>query len=292
MTSADQLALQFRIDLEPGTLDGGLSGSQVHRATRSDGTPVVVKITFAMTGFDRTAAERELTFYRDLGQSIPIRTPVLLDHLVTEECVAILLSAHAGIRPAEQWTHDHWLALARDLAALHETPISAGSLWRHGPDGTVPGSDPARWRSYWDRPGEPELFAPIFDDPESLIAAVREQPRCFTHGDCHTDNILVTDAGLVWTDWQVTGVGRPAGELAFAAARATPSGANVPLPEMIKVYADLRGLDPRALERSVLAAQLSGFLFVWPEYLGYNTPTGVDRVHERAKLLARRWLSG
>lgn len=269
---------------------GGLSGSHVRRATRADGSPAILKITFAAGGWDRTAAERELAFYRELRPQVGIRTPELLDHHRTDGCVALLLSAHQPTRPADQWTHDQWLALARDLAALHETPIPAGDLWRHGEDALVPGSDPQRWRGYWDRPGEPELFRPIFDDPAALITAIRDQPRCFTHGDCHTDNVLVDPGGLVWTDWQGTGIGRPAGELAFAADRAVPSGATVPLPGMIKLYADRRGLDPVALDRSVLASALSTVLFAWPEYAGYNTALGIDRAHDWARRLAERWL--
>ncbi|MFC7621763.1 phosphotransferase [Microlunatus sp. GCM10028923] len=291
MTNLDLLSRRFGITLDPDTVTGGLSGSAVRRATRADGTPVVVKIRFAESGFDRTAAERELAFYRELAGGLAIRTPDLLDHHLSDDCVAILLSAPGTIRPAEDWTHDHWLALAGDLAALHETPVPDGDLWRHGPDGEVPGTDPERWRSYWDRAGEAELFAPIFDDPAVLTAAVREQPPCFGHGDCHTDNILITDAGMVWADWQVTGISRPAGDLAFAAGRAAPSGATPPLPEMIKVYAERRGLDPAAFARSVLAAGLSATLFVWPAYLGYNTPAAVDRVHRRAVELARDWLA-
>ncbi len=288
----DQVTGELGIDIAADAFESGLSGSQVRRATRDDGTPVIVKVTFAGSGWDRTAAERELAFYQELRSQVGVRTPELLGQHRSAECVAILLSAHEGIRPAEQWTRDHWLALARELAALHETPIPAGDRWRHGEDAVVPGSDPERWRSFWDRPGEPELFRPIFDDPDALITAVRGQPRCFTHGDCHTDNLLVDAEGLIWTDWQSTGIGRPAGELAFAAGRAAPSGATVPLPEMIKVYAELRGLDPIELDRSVLASGLSTVLFAWPAYLGYNSSAGVDRVHRRARQLAERWLAG
>lgn len=291
MTTVDQLARRFGITLAPDVLAGGLSGSAVRRATRADGTPVVIKLTFAEEGFHRVAAERELAFYRDIRAGVAIRTPELLDHHQAGDCVAILLSAPGSIRPAEDWSHGQWLALAGDLAELHESPIPDGALWRHGPDGEVPGSEPERWRSYWDRPGEADLFAPLFDEPDALTAAVRRQPPCFNHGDCHTDNVLVTDAGLVWADWQVAGVGRPAGELAFAAGRAAPSGTAPPLPEMIKVYAERRSIDPATFARSVLAAGLSTTLFVWPAYLGYNSSAAVDRVHRRAAALARAWLA-
>ena len=288
----DQVAAELGVVVAARTFDRGLSGSQVRRATRADGTPVIVKLTFAAEGWDRTAAERELAFYQELRSRVGVRTPELLGHHRSDECVAIVLSVHDGVRSPTEWTRDQWLALARDLAALHETPIPAGDLWRHGPDAVVPGSDPERWRSYWDRPGEPELFRPIFDDPGALITAVRAQPRCFTHGDCHTDNLLVEADGLVWTDWQSTGIGRPAGELAFAVGRAVPSGATLPLPEMIKLYAERRGLDPVELDRSVLASGLATTLFAWPAYLGYNSSTGTDRVHRQARKLAERWLAG
>ncbi|WP_152365562.1 aminoglycoside phosphotransferase family protein [Microlunatus speluncae] len=294
MTAAEleQVAARLAVTIAADGLDGGLSGSQVRRATRADGTPAVVKITFSRSGWDRTAAERELAFYRTLRAQVGVRTPELLGHHRSDECVAILLSAHASIRPAERWTRELWLALARDLAVLHETPKPPGGQWRHGADGIVPGSDPERWRSFWRRPGEADLFRPFFDDPESLISAARTVPRCFNHGDCHTDNLLVDDDGLIWVDWQSTGIGRPGGELAFAAGRATPSGATVPLADMIELYAELRGLDPVELDRTVVASGLATVLFVWPVHLREDDSVAADRMHHHARHLAERWLAG
>ncbi len=288
----DRVTEELGIDITADAFASGLSGSQVRRATRADGTPAIVKITCSRAGWDRTAAERELVFYQELRAQVGVRTPELLGQHRSAECVAILLSAHGAIRPAEQWTHNHWLTLARELAVLHQAPIPAGDRWRHGADGVVPGADPERWRSFWRRSGETDLFRPFFDDPERLMIAARTQPRCFTHGDCHTDNLLVDGDGLIWADWQATGIDRPAGELAFAAGRATPSGATVPLAEMIELYAELRGFDPVELARSVIASGLATVLFVWPVHLGDDSSVAADRIHHYARRLAERWLAG
>lgn len=134
------------------------------------------------------------------------------------------------------------------------------------------------------------LLAPILDDTAELWEATKAPTDCFLHGDCHTDNILIDDDELVWTDWQGAGGGNPSVELAFPSIRAAPSGAVLPQAEMIRRYAMTRGLDETELSRAVLAAELSIFLFVWPEYACYNTAFGINRVHERVQHLARRWL--
>ena len=47
------------------------------------------------------------------------------------------------------------------------------------------------------------------------LAAHLNQPLSIRHGDCRTDNMLFTDAGLVMIDFGVTGSGRPAGDVAY-----------------------------------------------------------------------------
>ncbi|MFT4166927.1 MAG: phosphotransferase [Microlunatus sp.] len=181
----------------------------------------------------------------------------------------------------------------RSRTAAHRTPVPAGSQWRRPSwlAGTLAQPDRTAAQEFWSRADEPELLAPILDNTAALWKAIKAPADCFLHGDCHTDNILIDDNELVWTDWQGAGAGNPSVELAFPSIRATPAGAVLPQAEMIRRYALTRGLDENELSRAVLAAELSIFLFVWPEYARYNTEVGIDRVHERVQDLARRWLS-
>ncbi|WP_353651634.1 hypothetical protein ABLG96_05200 [Nakamurella sp. A5-74] len=95
---------------------------------------------------------------------------------------------------------------------------------------------------------------------------------------------------MIWIDWQQAGTVQPAHELAFPSVRATPEGAVLPLTEMVELYAARRQLDPVALARSVLAAELMIFLFAWPSYAGSITAEGRELVHRRVTSLAAGWL--
>ncbi len=72
----------------------------------------------------------------------------------------------------------------------------------------------------------------IVESRELLEQEILQAGESFVHGDCHTENVLREDGALVWIDWQSTGIGNPSRELAFLAARATPSGARIP-PEVL-----------------------------------------------------------
>jgi hypothetical protein len=302
----DQVARRVGAVIDnPETLRGSMSGSRVVAVTRVDGSRAVLKVTIATDGWDRNAAERELDCYQRMRGRFPIKMPDLLDFDRTPEAVALLLSAHRPSPAAQEWTYDQWLALAGDLARLHETPIPTG-WWVH-PDPEPTEAEVTRARDYWlvpspeptPRPESPtprpelvegrNLIAALLEDPDQLHRAMLEFPSCFLHGDCHTANILIEGDELIWTDWQVTCVGYPAAELAFPSVRATESGAELPLSEMIAGYARHRGLDATALERAVLAAELRCFLLVWPEYAGFNSAVGIERVHRRVTELAQAW---
>lgn len=295
----DRIAGRFGVTVDdPETLRGSASGSQVVAVTCADGSPAVLKITVAADGWGRRCAERELDFYRRVAPGLPISTPALLDSECTAETVGILLSAHPPARPAPQWRERHWLALADDLAELHET--APPNEWPEPP--TVPDDalreQEDRARTYWlsgdQQAAPPELIdaiRPLLDDPEPLRQPPLQFDRCLVHGDCHTDNILIDDDRLVWADWQNTGLGNPVSDLAFVSSRATPSGADVPLTAMINRYARRRGFDADELARAVLATELGTCIFAWPEYLKFNSPVGVGRINRRIVELGRAWRS-
>ncbi|MEJ7649713.1 MAG: phosphotransferase [Nakamurella sp.] len=285
----ERLAHSLDVTLVPEPLIGSRSGAHVHRVVRRNGAPAVLKATLAADGEDLAAAERECAFYLDVAPIVPLLTPTLLDSHRDATSIALLLTPHHRLLPAVHWTHGIWLTLAADLAALHDIPFPSGSRWWRNVEPSA-GIDRRGAGSYWRGVAAAELAVSIIDDPAALLAETDRQESCFGHGDCHTENLLFDGSSLIWIDWQQAGLVHPAHELAFPSVRATPEGAMLPLTEMVELYAVRRRLDPVALARSVLAAELMIFLFVWPSYAGFITAEGQELVHRRVKSLAARWL--
>jgi Ser/Thr protein kinase RdoA (MazF antagonist) len=280
--------LDVRVELRDST--HGMSGSQVHFASREDGRTCVLKVTSLRRDNDARAGHRELAFYRDLAERVPIRTPALLDYYEDSDVIAMLLSAHGEIEPATSWDTSSWLALAVDLARLHGTEVPEPDRWEEhwSPLQVLRAPDLPMVDGFWREDLASSLDA-IMASRELLEQEILQVGECFVHGDCHTENILREDGALVWIDWQGTGIGSPAVELAFLGARATPSGARIP-PEVLATYCRERDNDLERMRRSVIAAELAIFIFVWPPYAVFNTPAGTRRVRHRTRSLAERWL--
>lgn len=268
----------------------GMSGSRVHFARRDDGRTCVLKVTSLRRDGDARAWRRELAFYRDLAERMPIRTPALLDSYEDDDVIAMLLSAHGEIAPSTAWDRSSWLALAVDLARLHSTAVPSPDRWKAhwSPFHALRAPDMPMVDGFWREDLASSLDA-IIESRELLEQEIHQAGECFVHGDCHTENVLREDGALVWIDWQSAGIGNPARDLAFLNARATPSGARMP-PEMLATYCNDRDLDLERMRRSVIAAELSIFLFEWPPYASFNTPAGIRRVRRRTRYLAEQWI--
>lgn len=275
------------------SIEGALSGARVVPVRHRAGTPAVLKLTTETDGDARQAAERELRFYRELQGSIGIGAPRLLAHREDDDFIAIVLTRHAAPRSATRWSQQNWIELAIDLATLHETPVGTDRGWgcTSSLTGLPDAPDLEVARAFWSWPGEPDLIEPILGDLQALHEAIRQPERCFLHGDCHSDNVLIERDQLIWVDWQNAGLGDPASELAFPSVRATPSGAAPPIREIVRTYADHRGLDLATLHQAVVAAELAIFLVSWPPYAAYNNDAGIQRVHQRVHDLAATWLT-
>lgn len=94
---------------------------------------------------------------------------------------------------------------------------------------------------------------------------------------------------IVWTDWQVTGVGCPASELAFLWSRATADGADVPYDAMVREYVAHRPIEPALLRRALLAAEIDILLFDWPGYVTLLSHQARDRLTRRLLHLIDDW---
>ncbi|CAA9542744.1 MAG: hypothetical protein AVDCRST_MAG43-294 [uncultured Thermomicrobiales bacterium] len=281
--------LDVRVELREFT--HGMSGSQVCVARQEDGRACVLKVTSLRRDNDARAGHRELAFYRDLAERLPIRTPALLDHYEDHDVIAMLLSAHGEIRPAPSWDRRSWRALAVDLARLHGTAVPEPDRWKddRSPFHALREPDMPVVDGFWRRDLASSLDA-IIESRELLEQEILQTGECFVHGDCHTENILYENGALVWIDWQSARRGNPAMELAFLEARATPSGARIP-PDLLVTYCSERGINLERMRRSVIAAELGIFIFEWPPYAVFDTPAGTRRVRHRTRDLAGRWLA-
>lgn len=281
--------LDVRVDMPASTL--GKSGSRILFARRDDGRTCVLKVTSLREDNAARAGRRELAFYRDLAERMPIRTPALLDAYEDDAVIAMLLSAHGEVEPATSWDRRSWLALAFDLARLHGTAVPAPDRWTEMWSHFAALSEPdlPMIDGFWREDLGSALDA-IVERRERLAQEILQAGECFIHGDCHTENILREDGALVWIDWQGTGIGNPARDLAFLHVRATPSGARIP-PQLLATYCRERHTDLVRMRRSVIAAELGIFIFEWPPYASFNSPAGTQRVRRRTRDLAQGWMT-
>ncbi|MGH3490073.1 MAG: aminoglycoside phosphotransferase family protein [Actinopolymorphaceae bacterium] len=280
-------ALGRDVHVPPVELAGSMSESGVYRV-HLDGSDVVAKVTAA--GHEQANARRELAFYRTLADQVPVRTPTLLGHVDNDELTVLLLSAHTPAPPAREWDLSTWLEVARQLAALHSMPAPEGDLWVRTPwIRQVLDRPPRRAKDFWSRTAAADHIGDVFDAPAALAQGICTLPETFVHGDCHADNLLHDGDDLLWTDWQGTGIGNPAGDLAFLWGRAHADNADPPREAMIHAYATRRGIALDPLRRSLIASELSTLLYAWPDYAHYHPQDERDRLTQRLIDLTRDW---
>lgn len=267
------------------------SGAGVHAVRTTSGQAAYLKVTPTTLGPQAlAAARRELRFYKDLAPITTVRTPRLLDCMDTAHGVAMLLEAAGEHLEPASWTPRMWANLGRELAALHNTSLPAGSDWSRPDELQDALADPQldELKTFW------AATLPQLADLVSRRAELEDQIRAirpvFIHGDCHTGNIVHAPSSLVFCDWQSSGVGRPASDLAFLSVRATPAGTAIPQ-ALVDAYLESRPCERRTLERALLAEELAIFVFLWPPYAAFNDALGIGRVRQRTLELAEQWVS-
>lgn len=290
LTLLDDVVVEFGITSSaPAERDPSGSGADVRRVTTSSWGDAYLKTTRADSGDDAlAAATRELRCCRDLAPYAAFRTPELLAHHAGANGIALLLAAAGRVVPPRSWSRDMWVALGGQLALVHRTEPASATEWRR-PDpllDSVYATDPADVAGYW---GEqvPDL-ARVLDRIEELLTPLTAAPQVFSHGDCHTGNVLFQGSQVALCDWQMAGMGRRAADLAFLRVRATPSGAAVP-DEFLSAYVDRTGCDRGTLSRALVAEEIATWLFLWPPFARFNTPAAIERVRRRVRFLTSRW---
>jgi Ser/Thr protein kinase RdoA (MazF antagonist) len=258
-------------------VDWSRSGAGVRAVRTADGRDAYRKVSPP----GMAAARRELHFYQEIAALVPVRTPELLNGGESETGVTLLLEAAGERVEVTAWTTQMWARLGGELAALHGMPLPEGAEW-HRPDALLDAlTDPDRdgIAGFW-----PPAIAGLVERRDELLEQLRAVPPVFTHGDCHTDNIVRSGDTLVFCDWQAAGVGRAVSDLALLNVRATPTGVVVP-PALIDAYAERRPVDRRAL----VAEELAILVFQWPPYAAFNGPAGIAHIRRRAEHLAELW---
>ncbi len=188
--------------------------------------------------------------------------PRLLDTYDDGTWVALAFEVVAGRPPRHPWEPDELGRVAAALAALHDelTPSPAPAFepladyvralfggWSDlaGAGAPPPGLDV--WaRDNLDRLAELEASWPAACAGSTLV-----------HGDVRSDNLLVSDEGVVFVDWPHAGVGNPAFDLVAWAPSVVLEGG--PPPEtLLSLYGSPSGdIDPDIL--TVLLAAVTGF---------------------------------
>ena len=284
LASAGLHALGLEKPAEIRSLNG-FSGAGVFTFT-IDGRDVVLKATPA-----RNDADRELTFYRDLADEMPVRSPTVLDSTSTDGLVVLLFPWMRPGPPAREWTHATWLEIARQLGSLHSTLNADGLAARPwlGRDGNGP--DPAARAALWAELPAKRTAIPLLAELRSLDRAVEIPPLCLIHGDCHAENFLIADDGaLVWVDWQAVGAGHGPEDLALLWQRAEFNGAEVPREAALTAYAQARGIPvDDGLRRAVTAAEIRLLLMGWPSFLLQDPDQPRERLFDRLAELDRTW---
>lgn len=285
-------------------LGDGQSGSSVWRIDLAN-QAVVLKITSATS--DRTLQERavrEADFYRDLAHRVPLRVPKLVGLSLSEEGSLLLLEAAFPAPVFADWSETDFQRVAYDLGRLH------GTFWDKANDVGMPGwlrqsssvsaEQATIAEALWTEMVLPSDFNPQRNAMAHLALQVpaldRERatlPPTLCHGDAHRENLLQASTGeWLWADWQEVRRGQGVDDLAFFWQRAYVVTEAIPtLGSLVDAYqqglvnAGLPPLPHGDLMQALSWSELRMWAIDWPAYLGWLSPTEVERVLLRTEAL-------
>ena len=292
----------------------GISGSRTCRVWFGD-EGAMLKVTSPMSPpWVLGRARRELSFYRTLAGTIPLRVPALLGACDDEQAgVCLLLARYRPARPAAEWLADDAVEIARQLARFHAAFWGGGMrlaahTWLRQPSARTEEQTICHAREQWDTLAHLPRFSSSFtaqawraldramERVGALDATVRTFPATLCHGDCHLDNVLRDETGqLVWADWSDVGVGAGPGDLSFLIQRANADGARFSVDVLSAVYHQqlvesmgaVISLD--AIRRVMDALELRTRLLDWPHYLGGASPPLLSSMLARIERLVARF---
>lgn len=273
-------------------LSGGVSGASTYRV---HGLPeaCVLKLTKAESAdYIRARAYREIYFYEQLAEELPLHTPRLLASCIQEsgEC-ALLIAAYQPLKVANQLCTDDFAQIATQLAHLHAkywnlTESLSSYTWLPQPMVPDLAQDVQHARETWHVLAQRPQFRTILTasrlhDIEGALVQISTKPEyspaialTLCHGDCHLDNLLCDQNGdLIWADWQEIQIGHGPTDLTFLIQRAEANSATITHDVLIAAYctaleADgVEGVDQHAITAAMNESERRTRLLYWPDYM-------------------------
>jgi hypothetical protein len=259
-------------------------------------------------------ARRELSFYRTLAGTLPLRVPVLLGACDDEQAgICLLLAGYEPTAPAAAWPVADAAEVARQLALLHARFWGAGEwlaghTWLRRPAGQTDEQAILHAREQWAALSRLPRFSSLFTPGArrtldgamgrvgALDATIHAFPVTLCHGDCHLGNVLRDETGqFVWADWAEVGLGAGPADLSFLIQRANADGARFSVDELCSVYhlqlvaaiGEAVSLD--VIRRVMDAQELRTRLLEWPYYLGGASPALLSGMLARIALLVAQF---
>ena len=261
-------------------LSGGRSGALVVALDDS----LVLKVTTAREQLAQAAIELEVV--ADTRVQERRLAPIFRAGDYGDETVCLLTTQCRPLPLAATLDERHWANIGRRLAEVHGTPLPLGAGLRGKPE--VTDEALANAVEQWRQRGQGPSAERAAETVASLLGAPIDQALVLTHGDCHLDNVVLDEDGLVrWIDWHEAHLGNGFDDLMFLCQRAEFAGTFVPREPLLAGYALAKGLGcDEAFSRACWAAELTLLLVEWPPFLSYGTP-------DRQSVMAGRltWLN-
>jgi len=293
-------------------LQGGISGAPTYRVHLAN-EQVVLKIAAETSPPGVLAcARREIHFYRDLADSIPLQIPAVLGTISDTSASCLCLRAYQVAPPIETWSERHYREIAGQLGQFHaafwkRTEELSHLSWLRQlaspPDGTTLQHATESWHALAGLPNYQtvltsaeiawiEAMVSHMDYTDSVLQAF---PMTLCHGDCHHGNLLMDgDGEWRWADWQEVGIGRGPEDLSFFLQRARMAGGAVPEDAVVRAYhqcleaAAGQSIRLTTVKQVVDASELRTLLLLWPPFLSRVPVQQLREIVRRLHLLTDR----
>ena len=293
-------------------LQGGISGSYTYRVNLASEEVVLKATMFDAESYVVQRAQREVAFYQNLADHIPLNVPRVLSIYTDDNGIYLLLAAYQPSPPPTEWDEPRYIEMAQQLGRFHatfwdKTDTLAKFRWLRRHRQEEVDADIQRAYGYWENLRNEQRFESVLTaryyrlvhqllkrikDVESVMQSL---PLTLCHGDCHIDNLLEDPSGnLIWADWQEVGLGCGPEDLSFFFQRARSSGGKVPYDKIINAYQSglEEAIDEKiplaSIQRVIDGSELRTRLLHWPAYLVQAPEERVADTLNRIEKLAGR----
>lgn len=273
-------------------LQEGISGASTFQIRFFD-EDAILKITRSKKGnADFERAQRELFFYRDLAEYIPLRIPRMIALHSDSHSVALLLAAYQPSLPPASWLKEEYLEAVRQLGRFHAIfwekmdQLSRFS-WLRKPHRQMLTEHMRAAFDYWQALRLQPAFRDILTEQEyqrlhGLVSSmptvdkiIQLLPMTLCHGNCEPSNVLRdSDGNFIWADWQEVGPGRGPEDISFFLQQSSIAEGAPPYEEALVAYHEClevgtgHTIPLSTIYRVVDAVALWVDVLYWPAYLG------------------------